>query len=88
MSDTPETDSPPRLVCRGWRTFRCDECGRHYEVATRDAMSASGDTCPECSDVNFPTGYRIDAEQPCDDYGNLQECPINVFLPNTPTTKL
>jgi len=72
----------PRLVRRGWRTFLCDECGHHYEAATRDAMSPSGDTCPECNEVNFPTEYRIDAELPCDDYGNLREYPINVFPTN------
>ena len=82
----PTKDAPrrsmQRLIRRGWRTFLCDECGYHYEAATRDAMSPSGDTCPECNEVNFPTEYRIDAELPCDDYGNLREYPINVF----PTT--
>jgi hypothetical protein len=87
MTDTPETDNPPRLVRRGWRTFRCDACGHHYEAATRDAMSPSGDTCPECSEVNFPCEYRIDADLPCDDYGNLREHPINVFSANNQTTK-
>lgn len=73
-----------RLVRRGWRTFLCDECGHHYEAATRDAMSPSGDTCPECNEVNFPSEYRIDAELHCDNYGNLREYPINVFPTNVP----
>jgi hypothetical protein len=32
--------------------------------------------------VNFPTEYRIDAELPCDVYGNLRGYPINVFPTN------
>jgi hypothetical protein len=85
LPNTPETDSLRRLLRRGWRTFRCDGCdgcGHHYEAATRDAMSPSGDTCPECGEVNFPDKYRIDADLPCDDYGNLRDCPINVFSAN------
>lgn len=72
-----------RLVRRGWRTFLCDECGHHYEASTRDAISLSGDTCPECNELNFPTEYRIDAEIPCDDYGNLMGYQINAFPTNT-----
>ena len=49
-------------------------------------MSPSGDTCPECNEVNFPTAYRIDAELPCDDYGNLREYPTNVFPTNDEMT--
>jgi hypothetical protein len=71
-----------RFVRRGWRTFFCDECGHRYEAATRDAMSPSGDTCPECNEANFPTEHRIDAELPCDASGNLRGYPINVFPTN------
>jgi hypothetical protein len=91
MNKTPKSKqnadggSMKRLVRRGWRSFLCDECGHHYEAATRDAMSPSGDTCPECNEANFPNEYRIDAELPCDASGNLREYPINVFPPNDKT---
>jgi len=42
-------------------------------------MSPSGDICPECSEVNFPIDYRIDAELKCDGYGNLLECQTNII---------
>lgn len=77
MYEVPIT--PKITVRRGWRTFHCDECGLQWELATRDAMSPSGDTCPECDEVNFPKSYRIDADIVCDKWGNLKEYPINIL---------
>lgn len=68
-----------RPIRRGWRMFLCDECGFHYEAATRDAKSPSGDTCPKCSEDIYPIAHRIDAELACDEWGNLLEDNVNFF---------
>lgn len=33
---------------RGWRYFRCEECGTSWNYVTRDHSSPSCETCPVC----------------------------------------
>lgn len=56
---------------RGWRTFLCDECGHHWEEATRDCLSPSVDTCPICHEWVHPTASRVDESLPVDKSLNL-----------------
>lgn len=59
------------IIRRGWRKFRCDECGHVWEWATRDRLSPSGENCPECGDQCFPYENREDASIPADNMGNI-----------------
>lgn len=61
-------DTPPR---RGWRVFRCPDCGHWWEEASRDALSPSGDGCPMCYAWVEPSESRLDPSLAVDASFNL-----------------
>lgn len=55
---------------RGWRGFLCD-CGKTWKLPTRDHLSPSKETCPNCNTEVDPISCWSDLTLPCDDMGNL-----------------
>jgi DNA-directed RNA polymerase subunit RPC12/RpoP len=55
----------------GYRFFRCDECGHEFKERTRDHMTASLETCPECNNECFPHAREPHPEWPVTSSGNL-----------------
>lgn len=44
----------------GIRRFECDECGYKWDETSRDALSPSGEHCPECVGHTAPQlGYVV-----------------------------
>jgi hypothetical protein len=70
-----KTPVPNPDVRRGWRAFRCDECGHEWEWPSRDRHSPSGEDCPKCHEWVFPHANRPDESLPCDSMGNLLVAP-------------
>lgn len=67
MSDLPETRFLPRS---GWRGFLCD-CGHVWKQATRDYLTPSKETCPNCQSDESPMCRWPDATLEVDSWGNL-----------------
>jgi len=57
---------------KGWRSFKCPECGNQWEWPSRDRFSPSGEDCLQCGEWVFPFANREDEALETDDYGNLR----------------
>lgn len=68
MELEPSNNKPVR---RGWRHFRCQECGHQWKWPSRDAFSPSGENCPRCHEWIHPHQSEVDATILCDKMGNL-----------------
>ena len=65
-------DVKPNSVARqGYRIFECDNCHLRVQWPTRDCLSPSVETCPECRTYMRPLGYTIRSDWPVDKQGNL-----------------
>lgn len=66
-----------RKVMRGWRYFKCDDCGTHWRESCRDHATPSGSVCPNymCDGRLFggvgPYDSKEDASLETDGHGNL-----------------
>lgn len=67
-----------RSVAAGWRVFRCDECGAHWESTSRDHASPSGEDC-DCGEWVSPHASRADETLVVNEYGNLSKNCKRVF---------
>lgn len=55
----------------GFRYFHCDECNRRFWHKTRDCLSPSNETCPECFADVSPHDREEHPEWLIDKSGNL-----------------
>lgn len=67
--------STPHAPRRGWRHFKCDECGVAWRAPSRDCFSPSGDGCVRCSEWVHPFDCQVDLGLEVDSSGNLINPP-------------
>ena len=59
------------MTRKGWRIFRCDECGYDWAEPTRDRFSPSRECCPLCQVLTTPIRSLEDDKLQTDRFGNL-----------------
>lgn len=68
---------------KGWREFKCSECGMHWKIATRDCSSPSMEICPnrKCeSQGEPPINNWVDENLSVDEMGNLTFVPEAIII--------
>ncbi len=56
---------------QGYRSFKCEECGCGFFIATRDHTSPSVESCPKCNaDVGVDKHWPVEGIK-VDHLGNL-----------------
>ena len=66
-----ETHWKPRKPVAGYRFFHCEDCGLEFKGKTRDCLSPSCETCPNCFADAHPHSWEDHPEWPLDKSGNL-----------------
>lgn len=73
----------PNTERHGWQTFVCEECMCKWEQTTRDYMSPSVDSCPNCNWDCRPVDGQSDRELPLDKWGDPIHT-VNILEPGIP----
>ena len=63
----------PKACRQGWREIKCEECGLHCAIPTRDHASHSIEYCPACTNTCVIRSSWPDANLVVDQWGNLVE---------------
>lgn len=64
---------------RGWRRFKCDDCGLAWRSPSRDRFSPSVEACPRCHMDAQPHDSVVDTSLKVDALGNLSQADANCW---------